>query len=63
METNRQKGGKEETFTQTSRRGRDRQLGGKDLQQGGSWRTEAGKVVAGAPGEVADGGAGIPMFE
>ena len=30
---------KEETFTQTSRRGRDGQLGGEDSQQGGGWRT------------------------
>ena len=38
---------KEETFIQTGRRGRDRQPGGEDLQQGKSWQTRAGKAVAG----------------
>ena len=30
---------KEETLTQISRRGRDGQPGGEDLQQGGSWQS------------------------
>ena len=30
---------KEETLTQPGRRGRDRQPGGEDLQQGGGWWT------------------------
>ena len=33
---------KEETFIQTGKRGRDRQLGGEDSQQGGSWQTQQG---------------------
>ena len=32
-------GVKEETFIQTGRRGRDRQTGGEDAQQGSSWWT------------------------
>ena len=32
-------GVKEETFIQTSSKGRDGQPGGEDLQQGSSWRT------------------------
>ena len=35
---------KEETFTQTGRRGRE------GWQQGSSWRTWAGEVAAGRPG-------------
>ena len=35
-------GVKEETFIQTGRRGGDGQLGGKNLWQGGSWRTRQG---------------------
>ena len=39
---------KEETFIQTSWRGRDRQpeQGGEDVWQGGSWRTKARKAAA-----------------
>ena len=35
-------GVKEETFIQTSRRGRDGQPGGEDSQQGSDWRTRQG---------------------
>ena len=55
-------GVKEETFTQTGRRGRDGQLGREDSQQGSSWRTEAGMAEAGGPSEVADCGLGGPTF-
>ena len=40
-------GVKEETFIQSGRRGRDRQPGGEDLRQSGSYRTRVGKAVAG----------------
>ena len=39
--------GVEETFIQTSRRGRDGQPDGEDSQPVSSWRTGTGEVVAG----------------
>ena len=35
-------GVKEETLTQTGRRGGDRQLGREESQQGGGWQTQQG---------------------
>ena len=43
-------GVKEETFIQTGKRGRDRQPGREDSQQGCNWRTGAGKVASGRAG-------------
>ena len=39
-------GVKEETFTQTSRRGGDGSRSGEKARQGGGWRSWAGEVVA-----------------
>ena len=41
---------KEETFIQTSRRGRDGQPYGEDSEQGKSWRSGAGEVAVGGAG-------------
>ena len=43
-------GVKEDTFIQTSRRGKEGQVGGEESQQGCSWRTGTSKVVAGEVG-------------
>ena len=40
-------GVKEETFTQTGRKGGDGHPGGEGSRQGSCWRTRVGKVVAG----------------
>ena len=53
---------KEETFMETSRRGRDGQPGGEDSGQGSGWRTRAGKVAAGGPSEMVDYGLSGPTF-
>ena len=55
-------GVKEETFIQTGRRGRDRQVDGEDSQQGSRGRTGVDKMVAGRPSEAADCGLGGPTF-
>ena len=38
------------------------QLGGEDSPQGSDWRSRAGKVAAGEPGEVVACGLGGPTF-
>ena len=49
---------KEETLTQTGRRGGDGQPGVEDSQQVSGWRTRVGEEVAGILGEAAAGGPG-----
>ena len=64
------KGVKEDTFIQTGSRGRHRQVGREDLQQGGGWWTQrggrlwsgAGKAAAGRPRKVVAGRAGGPTL-
>ena len=48
-------GDKEETLTQTSRRGGDRQLGGEDLWQGRGWWTQRGGGLWSGAGKAAAG--------
>ena len=48
-------GDKEETFIQIGRRGRDGQLGRKDLWQGGSWQTQGGGRLWNGMGKAAAG--------
>ena len=48
-------GDKEDTFIQTCRKGRDRQLGGEDSQQGGGWRTQRGGGLCSGAGKAAAG--------
>ena len=48
----RHQGVKEDTFIQTGRKGRDGQRDTENSQQGGGWRTRAGKVAASRAGSL-----------
>ena len=48
-------GDKEETFIQSSRRGRDGQTDGEDLHQGGGWWTQRGGRLWSRVGKAAAG--------
>ena len=53
---------KEETFSQTSRRGGDGQLVREDFQQGNGWRARTSELAAGRLGKVVACRLGSPTF-